>query len=285
MRFRTEIEPLKRLGLIKSDTRIVLLGSCFSDNIGERLCRDGFDCIHNPLGPLFNPVSLCRTLEAAASGKVYGAGDFTPGPRGLHCLDYASRYSDPSAGALADMVNADVEKLRRELLDTEKPRVLILTLGSAYLYKFSGSTPVGNCHKFPADSMTRTRLTVEQCADALRRSVAAVGPDVKVIVTVSPVRHLDEGLHGNTVCKSILHLACDRLVAELPEVIYFPAYELLLDDLRDYRFYAEDMKHPSAVACDYIYSVFCRTMMDDSTIENAAECRKSALKAAHRPIL
>lgn len=282
MRFRTEIERLPRLNLITPGTKLLLLGSCFADNIGRRLVRDGFNCIHNPIGPLFNPWSIANAIYAAASGKVYSREDLTKGPRGFHCLDYASIYSGQDIPKLTDAVNRDISLLR-DTLNESCDRVVILTFGSAYCYKLDGIKPVGNCHKFPPNRMVRTRLDVDECTRLMQQSIALLPRGTKVILTVSPVRHLDEGLHGNTMIKAILHMACERLINN-NDIIYFPAYEMLIDDLRDYRFYADDLKHPSEMASDYIYSIFCEFAMTPQAETFADDNRTKYLTNAHRPL-
>lgn len=284
MRFRTEIEPQRTLGWIEPGTAITLLGSCFSDNIGERLVRDGFDCIHNPLGPLFNPLSISRAIELAMSGGEYLPDMLEAGPRGWHCMDFASRYSGNDPIEVCSTANGHL-RLLSQRLQTSKPHILALTLGSAFVYMLDGKRPVGNCHKFPAQRFERIRLDVDRIVDAIASATRSLSDNTKIILTVSPVRHLDDGLHGNTLSKAILHLACEQLVQQNPKINYFPAYEMLMDDLRDYRFYADDLKHPSAMACEYIYSHFCDTYMTAQTREYASRCRKEAAQANHRPIL
>ena len=286
MRFRTEIEPQPRLRLIEPSTPLLLVGSCFSDNIGALLERDGFRCVHNPLGPLFNPLSMANALAAAAGGRVYTPSDLTEGPLGLHCLDYASRYSGDDAAAVCGAVNADLGTLRSAMATSEEPPLVVLTFGSAYSYYLDGITAVGNCHKLPAQRFERRRLSVGQSIEAMEAAIAALPAQSRVVLTVSPVRHLDEGLHGNTLCKAILHLACESVIKAHPDgrITYFPAYEMLNDDLRDYRFYADDMKHPSPVAVDYIYSHFRHTYFTDSAMASAEKGRKASALAAHRKL-
>ncbi len=286
MRFRTEIEPISPHRWINTETSITLLGSCFADNIGQMLERDGFHVLHNPAGPLFNPLSMANMLQSALTHRRYCAGDFVEGPRGFHCLDYASQFSGTDAVMLAQDINERLDALAGHLNSGTAtcPNVLVLTFGSAFVYWLDGNKPVGNCHKFPAQRFQRRRLTVDQCVHHIKDALALTGENTRVILTVSPVRHLDDGLHGNTLSKSILHLACEQ-VADGNQIVYFPAYEMIVDDLRDYRFYADDLKHPSTMACDYIYEHFCRTFTDKHTIESAQQNRKSYALRNHRPIL
>lgn len=283
MRFRTEIERLPQPLRIDHATPLLMLGSCFTDEVGARLERDGFDVLRNPFGPLYNPASITRCIERALERRQYTEADLTEGPRGLHCLDYASRYSGTDAGALLEEINATLESVSAML--ARRPAV-ILTLGSAYVFELKDTGRiVGNCHKIPADRFTRRRLSVDECAALLRSTVGrlhAAGVD-DVILTVSPIRHLADGLHGNVLSKSTLQLAADSVAGS--GCHYFPSYEIMLDDLRDYRFYASDMKHPSEVAVDYIYEVFSDYYFTKSTVAAAREARSRTLAAQHRPIL
>ena len=286
MRFRTEIEIRPSDWGISHTTPVVMLGSCFTDEVGARLEADGFDVLRNPFGPLYNPLSLVRCLTRATALDSYGIEDLVEGPRGFHCLDYASRYSGPDADALLREINATQKSLHDALL--RKP-VVVLTLGSAFVYAMvENGRVVGNCHKFPADRFARRLASVEElCAalDGAARSLVELGVE-HIIVTVSPIRHLADGLHGNTLSKSTLQLASAMLEERCGGVAaYFPSYEIMLDDLRDYRFYASDMKHPSEVAVDYIYEKFSDTFFSRQTRAEAIEARKRHLAACHRQIL
>ncbi|MDE6368493.1 MAG: GSCFA domain-containing protein [Muribaculaceae bacterium] len=283
MKFRTEIEAHRGGFAISHDDKIVLLGSCFSDNVGERLRRDGFDVCFNPLGPLYNPLSLAKLLTGLLNGRQYTENDFMIDSAGIyHCLDFASRYQHTDPAALADKLNAEFSQLRESVLAA---KVITLTFGSSVVYSLSDSidSTVGNCHKFPGSMFTRLAVSpaeIERIMSPLLSQLRAMGKNI--ILTVSPIRHLADGLHGNELSKSRLLLACDAM-SSLAE--YFPAYEIMLDDLRDYRFYDRDLKHPSEMACDYIYEKFSGRYFSPSTIEKAIKAREASLRAAHRPII
>ncbi|MDE6853548.1 MAG: GSCFA domain-containing protein [Muribaculaceae bacterium] len=283
MRFRTEIERQPQSLKIDHSTPLLLLGSCFTDEVGSRLERDGFDVMRNPFGPLYNPASIGRCISRALERRLYTTADLTEGPHGLHCLDYASRYSGNDTEALLQQINNTLESVSDML--SRRP-IVILTLGSSYVFELKDTGRiVGNCHKFPSDRFTRRRLTTDECARILEGTVTKLhdaGID-DVILTVSPIRHLADGLHGNVLSKSTLQLAADSITGS--RCHYFPSYEIMLDDLRDYRFYASDMKHPSEVAVDYIYEVFSEYYFTKSTVAAAREARSRALAAQHRPIL
>ena len=286
MRFRTEIDRRPSDRKIGHDTPLVMLGSCFTDEIGARLEADGFDVLHNPFGPLYNPLSLAGCIDRAVSKRQYTEADLTAGPRGMHCLDYASRYSGVDTDALLADINATLQQLGIML---ERQPVVVLTLGSAFVYELADSgRVVGNCHKFPADTFRRRLAGVDEICNRLDSTLALLQQAGirQVLFTVSPIRHLADGLHGNTVSKSTLLLAIEHLCsARQGFCSYFPSYEIMLDDLRDYRFYASDMKHPSQVAVDYIYEVFSDVYFTPATRKAALDARRIYLAAQHRPIL
>lgn len=283
MELRTLIEVPRPRALLDHGTPVLLLGSCFTDEVGQRLENDGFEVCRNPFGPLYNPMSLATLVKRASNLRPYTADDLTEGPRGWHCLDFASRFSGADSDALLSLINTELERLHGFML--RKP-VAVITLGSSYVYRMAATdTPVGNCHKFPASDFIHSRLSVEEATSALNEIVDSLnGCGIKeVIFTVSPIRHLAYGLHGNQLGKATLLLAVDNM-QKRSGVGYFPSYEIVLDDLRDYRFYGRDMKHPSDLAVDYIYEKFSTTYMDKATLVRALECRKAHKAANHRSL-
>lgn len=276
MRFRTEIEPL-RSRLIDADEHIVLLGSCFADNMGEQLKARGLDVVHNPLGPLFNPASVAAALRRAADGAMFTKSDLVQRGNTWHALAWASRYQSDDPDRLLDAVNRDFSVLTDAVRNAD---TIFITFGTSYIYRLleTGET-VGNCHKLPAAEFSRERMSVDDIT-AIWRPLATrmQASEKRLIFTVSPVRHVADGLHANNLSKATLLLAVESLGVE-----YFPAYEIVCDDLRDYRFYASDLKHPSESAVDYIYEKFADTYFSAATKEILRERRAAFLRAAHRP--
>ncbi len=284
MRFRTEIEQPRGSFSISHDSAIVMLGSCFTDNIGERLGRDGFNVCHNPLGPLYNPLSLADCIRKLIDDYHYTFDDIYTDSQGMsHCLDYASRYSGCDAEELLDKINNDLGILKKAF-DTAD--TLIVTFGSAhgfYMTDDSRRLPVGNCHKLDARLFEQRMIDTDAIVglwQPLLQDIAMSGK--RIILTISPIRHLAYGLTGNSLTKAHLLLACEQLRQYAD---YFPSFEIMIDDLRDYRFYDADMKHPSAVAVDYIYEIFGKTYFDDDTTAKALEYRRISKSALHRQIL
>jgi hypothetical protein len=282
MKFRTEIEPLKSDTTISHESNLLMLGSCFTDSIGGKLEMDGFNVIHNPLGALYNPASLAACIGKAIAGYTYSDSDLCHDGTTWHCLDYASRYSSTDVGKLVSMLNADMAEVITRVRDCD---TLIITFGTAWVFEdVQTSLIVGNCHKLPASKFMRCRLSCDDIVNIWRKIIVAL-PNKRILFTVSPIRHVADGLHGNNVSKATLLLAVEQLCSEFDNCEYFPSYEIVIDDLRDYRFYAADMKHPSDTAVDYIYDIFANTYFTTKTKALALENRKIALRAAHRQIL
>lgn len=282
MNFRTEIgiKPDKKLS-IGHDEPLFMIGSCFTDNVGALLERDGFSVVRNPMGPLYNPVSILNALSRFR-GDAYSVGDLTADAAGAwHCTDFASRYQNADASALVDALNGEA-RAAADAIDSAS--VAIVTLGTAYVYEWKATgCIVGNCHKFPAADFNRRLLSVDEVAEAVR-GICGMLEGKKIIFTVSPIRHIGDGLHGNQVSKATLLLGLEKAKEECG-FAYFPAYEIMMDDLRDYRFYASDMKHPSDVAIDYIYENFTTAFISASAAAKAKEARAAYLRSMHRPLL
>lgn len=276
MKFRTEIGNIKGSFAIGHHERVVLIGSCFADNIGTRLVDGGFKAVHNPLGPLFNPASIARIIQRGL--REYSPSEFIIDDKQVwHCLDFANRYQAGSAEELAHMVNTDFLPFARSIAEAD---VLIITFGTNKVYEYNGIV-AGNCHKLPGNLFCQRYMPVEEICRLWR---GIIPPDKRAIFTLSPVRYPGDGLPQGFLSKATLRLAIDD-ICRRGNHDYFPAYEIVNDDLRDYRFYAADLKHPSEMAVDYIYEKFANTYFTKDTISLAEECRKKALFAAHRPIL
>lgn len=287
MQFRTEISPLPDMrGAVDHSSRVWTIGSCFADNIGDRMLAEGFDIEVNPLGTLYNPLSILNSIAALVEGKVYTPADFFPHEGKFRSYDFHSIYSRPTAEEAAELVNSRLTQLREGLPQLS---TLILTFGSARCFRMkSTGQAVANCHKQHPDLFRVDDLSVETCVEAISETISLmtrVCPELsRVILTVSPIRHKAYGLHTDKLSKATLLLACERVRQSDPSLIlYFPSYEIMMDDLRDYRFYASDMVHPSEVAVDYIYDLFSRTFYSDPTIREAASRLRAFRRTLHRP--
>lgn len=291
MRFRTEITPARAPFGLDFSTHLLLVGSCFSDNIGARLMQHGCIATVNPCGVQYNPQSIAALFRAALDSESMSDTLFEHDGRVRSWL-LPQVFSAPAREEARENLDAALATLRRSLADCG---VVILTFGTAQVWRhipsaisaFEGT--VGNCHKVPAKEFTHTMLASDKIAEewiALTKLIRTVNPEVRMIYTVSPVRHLNPSPRLNTLSKATLHLAVQRLVEADPDgSAYFPAYELLMDDLRDYRFYASDMTHPSEQAADYIFEKFAETFYTASDRQQMHLARAATLRASHRTLL
>lgn len=282
LRLRTEITVPPRRGLLDYGHPVVLLGSCFSDNIGRRLSQRGYTTVFNPLGPVYNPVSMKKQAGMIASGEDPDVEDFFF-HQGLwrHFMAHTLLGRPTTDEASAAMTDA-LGSIRR-LLSPET--LLCLTLGTARIFELKDNgQPVANCHKLPANLFTRRMIDVNEASEAIEATIDALHP-AHTILTLSPIRHLADGLDGNSLSKAILRVAIDKVASSRSDVTYFPAYEAIVDDLRDYRFYTSDMTHPTEQAADYVYGLLEEAFADDATREKSRSALKAALRAAHRPLI
>lgn len=285
MDFRTIITPLKGLqGLIEYSRPTVMLGSCFTDNVGQRMQNAMFDCNINPCGTLYNPASIASALLDILYERPYNENDLIEYNGLWHSFNHHSKFSGKDKADVVWRINNAIKGAVKSLSNAS---VLIITFGTAWIYRLKeGNCVVANCHKMPASTFNREMLSSTQIYGLWKkmlRELSARYPELKIIFTVSPIRHLSDGAHANQLSKAALLEAVDRLVSEFPnQAIYFPAYEIMMDDLRDYRFYAADMVHPSEVAVDYIYDNFCRSFMTDDTIASSKLCEGLTRRLNHR---
>ena len=259
--------------------RIMVLGSCFADSMGSRLAAAGFNVCVNPFGTLYNPVSICNSVARLTSGQPFTAADCVEmgAGAGLVCSwSHHTSFARPTAEEFLQHANDSLAKASEFLKSANK---VLITLGTAMVWKLvSSGDVVSNCLKRPAAEFSHEMLGVQQVGMLLQMLVAN-NPDKEFIFTVSPIRHLGDGAHANTLSKATLHLALGRL-----PVCYFPAYEILLDELRDYRYFAEDLVHPSKLAEDIIWERFVAAAVVPGDRSQLALNEKAARHSAHRPI-
>lgn len=267
MEFRTKVElPVGRWNIRHSD-RLMLWGSCFAENVGKLLVDSKFPCMINPYGILYNPMSISRALNEILDGKVYTLSDLRC-DRGLwYSLMHHGFFSDPDAESCLQRINLRIGEARSSLPEI---RWMVFTFGTARVYEWKETGEVvGNCHKLPEKCFNRRLLEVEEIVSVYTRlleKLHEMNPELQILFTVSPIRHSKDGFHGNQLNKSVLLLAVDKLCRLFDFCHYFPTYEIMMDELRDYRFYADDMLHPSPVAVAYIWECFCSTFFDSRTM-------------------
>jgi len=265
--------------------RVMTLGSCFAENIGRRLHDAYFFSDVNPFGVLYNPVSIANSMEIVLKNIQFSPTDIFQAKSLWQSFSHSSFFSDISAEACLQKINTRLEIAKEFLKETD---FLLITFGTAWVFedKQSGRV-VSNCHKLPANQFVRRRLTVQEIvevyADLIQR-LQVQFPNLKLIFSVSPIRHFKDGAHENNISKSTLILAIEALQKQFPQLDYFPAYEIMMDELRDYRYYASDMLHPSEVAVDYIWKRFSETYFDAETLQIKKELEQLARDLEHRPL-
>ncbi|MDR1724498.1 MAG: GSCFA domain-containing protein [Tannerella sp.] len=280
MNYATKVEiPESKVKFGYKD-ELMLLGSCFADEIGKKMVEYRFRACVNPFGELYNPLSVAAACRRLMSPVPFAIEDLVFYNGLYHSFMHHGRFSNVSQEACLSMINDSLADSAKRFPNLE---FLMITFGTAYIYRLKkNGQVVANCHKLPASDFSRNILTVNEIVEVyedLLNEIRRVNRSMKIVFTVSPIRHLSDGAHGNLVSKSTLILAVQALVEKYPsQVFYFPAYELMMDELRDYRFYAADMLHPSPVAVEYIWDRFCETYLsasDKSILKEVLDINKA----------
>ena len=279
MKFRTEIEVAPLAEGLEYGAKIFALGSCFAENISERLKRAKFSIASNPFGILFNPASIAAAIDRLADARSFAVCDITAGKEGYFSFDAHSSLDGKTHTEAFGNLNKAVAQGAKALAEADW---VILTFGTAWVYEHEGRV-VANCHKQPASQFERRRLSVAEIVERYSRLFEGILRDKRVILTVSPVRHIGDGLQENSVSKATLRLAVEELVTKFENVCYFPSYEILIDDLRDYRYYADDLAHPSKMAVEYVWECFCEAVLADDAKAKLPLVEQIVAAAEHRP--
>lgn len=283
LKLTTPVEASESSVKVSFKDRITILGSCFADSIGSRMSALGFDVCVNPFGTLYNPMSICNSAARMASGIPFtreqcvemGAG------AGLFCsFSHHTSFARRTPEEFLENANRALETASEAWKGSTK---VIITLGTAWCYEHIATGEiVSNCLKIDQKEFRRRRLSVAEVASLLK-SLIARNSGKEFIFTVSPIRHLKDGAHGNQLSKSTLLLAIDEICRAFPDrTEYFPSFEIVMDELRDYRFYAEDMTHPSDQAADYIWRRFIASTLPEEEKELLAERSRELKRSMHR---
>ena len=274
MKWSTEVEIAKSPWQIGQDSRVLLVGSCFTEHIGLKMQAHGLQAACNPTGVLYNPLSIAQALNGDMRVEIVEHDGL------YHSMAHHGSFSGTDSEEVLRRCLQSLNDLHRRLAEAD---VVVVTFGTAYVYYREG-TVVANCHKLPEREFTRDRVSVEQIVSVWRPIIRS-NQDKHWLFTVSPIRHQRDGMHHNQLSKATLLLAIEQLQQEFEEqVSYFPAYEIVLDELRDYRFYADDMVHPSEVAVKHVWDKFCEAYMSEQTRTWMHERYKQWLHAQHRPL-
>lgn len=282
--FRTKIQFPEVHRKIGFDHSIMLFGSCFSDNIGKKLNQFKFDACINPFGVLYNPQSIANSIDLILEQKRFTASDLFLNNGLWNSYNHHSQFSGENQEEVLEKINQSMVIASEHL---RKADFVLLTFGTAWVYELAKSGEVvSNCHKLPAKEFIRRRLSVEEIVssvNAVMHKIQNINPKVHFVFTVSPIRHLKDGFVENQISKASLILAVNQLIEENDSASYFPAYEIMMDDLRDYRFYANDMLHPSSIAVDYIWNCFSEHWIDRNARVFFNTLDKVAKAFSHRP--
>ena len=282
MKFRTEIPTPKYPFDINYQDKLMLVGSCFSDHIGNFFQEMGFETLSNPFGTLFNPVSIANALKMSIEPVQFTEKyvDFF----NEKWISYAhhGRFSHPDKETFRQNIRQELDRAHVFLASAN---YLFITFGTAYCYRLmERDLIVANCHKIPATRFEKFLLNIEQITHLYQELIAQIqrfNPQLKIIFTVSPVRHLADGFHENQISKSILHLSINQLI-DNNNIFYFPSYEIVQDDLRDYRFYAADLYHPSDAAVTYIREKLTEAFFSKETQERMINVIRENKAKGHR---
>ena len=283
MNFRTNIHLKKEENQIDYASKLLLIGSCFSENISKKLAYCKFDVASNPFGILFNPKAIETLILNSLNEKTYTEKDIFYLNERWHCFDAHSDLSSADKNELISNLNSAIKSTHKSIHDSTH---IIITLGTSWIYRFIETNAiVGNCHKVPQKMFAKELLSVQEIVASLEnicQSISKVNPTATVIFTVSPVRHIKDGFVENSLSKAHLITA----IHETLKVVsgkYFPSYEIMMDDLRDYRFYSTDMIHPNETAVDYIWEQFKLVWIQANTFSMMKEVDSIQKGLAHKP--
>jgi hypothetical protein len=284
MKFQTTIPIQKSDYLIDYSSQLVSFGSCFAENMGNKLDYFKFSTTTNPFGIIFNPISLEKIILRCIHKKYFTEKDIFFHNEAWHCYEVHSELSNPVKAEFLTALNQLIATTNWHI---EKATHCLITLGTSWVYKHVESdTIVANCHKVPQQQFVKELLSVAAIEASLKNIVAAiqvVNPNCKFIFTISPVRHSKDGFVENNVSKSHLSTALYQFLSKTTSSLYFPSYEIMMDELRDYRFYAEDMLHPNQIAIDYIWMKFSQNYIDEKEFETMQHVLEIQKASGHRP--
>ena len=280
MKLFTRVEPGTSSVRISYEDNIFVLGSCFADSVGSKLANAGFNVCVNPFGTLYNPLSIAKAIKRLGDGNPFTEDDCVPMGAGAGLVCSFSHHTSFAKADAADFLYGANASLQEAALKWKTCNKVIISLGTIWCY-FKDGEVVSNCLKRPQAEFERKALSLQETA-AVLKEIVQENPDKEFIFTVSPIRHLADGAHANQLSKATLMLAVQEVLG--PGREYFPAYEILMDELRDYRFYAEDLAHPSHVAEEYIWENFISFAVPQDQRERIGENLRVWRRSQHRPM-
>ena len=287
MKFRTEIQIKNPQNSIEHDDPIATIGSCFAENIADYLIRFRFNVLNNPFGILYNPISILNVLSLITSGREFTEEDLVFHDNLWHSWYHHGSFSHPDAHQCLTRINNQLQKAKQFFSECN---YLIITYGTAYVFEhIESGMIVSNCHKIPSNKFKRYRLNMDDIEKNINKTIKlakALSPSIKVIFSVSPIRHLKDGMIDNQISKSSLVLALQNTIRDEDWCFYFPAYEIMMDDLRDYRFYESNLTHPNQMAIEYIWDKFSESWLSEdcnSTIKDIEKLNQARVHTSLFP--
>lgn len=284
MNLKTEIKLPTYPFSVSHEEKIISFGSCFSENIGRKLLDNKFDVCINPFGILFNPISVCKAINQCVVNYRHKESDLDSNQEIQFSYSHHSSFSSLNKKETLQLINEGIKKGNKYL---KKSKTLIITLGTAWVYRLKETNEVvANCYKIPQNQFNKELLSVADIVNTLNNSIANLkekNPEINIITTISPVRHWKDGVVENQQSKATLHLAFKEINESNDNCHYFPSYELMMDELRDYRFYAKDLLHPSEIAIDYIWEKFGDSFFTEETKKLNKRISQIQKEKNHRP--
>lgn len=260
-----------------------MAGSCFAEHISSKLDRYKYEVLSNPSGILYNPASLARSLDRISNLEFYNSDELVLHDGFYHSMDHHGSFSGRDKQVVIDKINKSIESAHQHL---KKCAVAFISPGTSRIFRYKETLAIaGNNHKIPQSAFTSEQLSVQECVDAFEKIFAAIerlSPDARIIWTLSPVRHIRDGLVENQRSKATLLLAIDEVTQTFSDTSYFPAYEIMMDELRDYRYYERDLIHPSPLAIDIIWDIFSNAYLDSTDLEYHPMIEKIQRATEHR---
>lgn len=284
MVFRTELLSKSVEKKIDYASMSLFIGSCFSNNIGDLLKDRKFNAIINPFGTVYNPSSICSQLENILNNHKVVSEDLTEVQKNYCHHDYHSMFNNVNMESVVSKINAVIQSCHEYI---KKVDLIFITLGTSWVYELKETNKiVANCHKKSTSMFNKRLLTLNEINESMEKIhnlLISFNPSVKIVYTLSPVRHIKDGIVENAISKALLKVAIHEQMTN-KACSYFPAYEYMMDDLRDYRFYEEDLIHPNTVAIKYIWKKFTETYFSESTLHKVKEVEKIITFLNHRPV-
>jgi hypothetical protein len=285
MKFNLNFNPPRLENSIDHQQQILLLGSCFTENIAMYFSKYKFNSLENPHGILYNPLSIATALESYIQEKQYSASDLIFHNGLWHSLDHHGKFSVPLAEKVLEKINSSQQKAAERMKTLEW---LIISPGTAFVYEYPETGKIaGNCHKLPNSSFLKRLCEPEEIINRLREvflRLFEINSKVKIIFTISPVRYIRDGLIENNLSKAVLFHATNKLIKECSNIQYFPSFELVIDDLRDYRFFKEDLVHPNDQAIKYVWEKFSNSCLSENSQQIIKKLDPIINALNHRPL-